>query len=227
MRTKVIFAGLSLLATLGCSKDPSGPTAEVISLTAAQAAGVVNQVAAFASDDPLLAALADTIGVVVNAGAEARRIQVTTDLGSDTYYALSLHRTIAAGASTSSTFHVIAFDDPSNPRRFIILGGWKSPSSSSVSGPIGAGGTSSLTAHLFSVSGGALSSWHASAGSVTLIWMESLQQCASTAPPNCIRGSMDAQFAITATVPGNGTTGSRTASGTITGAPGIRLAYTP
>ena len=227
MRTKVVLAGLSLVAAMGCSEEPTGPTAEVISLTAAQAAGVVSQVAAFGSSDPLLAALADTIESVVNAGAEARRIQVTTDLGSETFYALSLHRTIASSSSTSSTFHVIAFDDPSNPHHFIILGGSASPSLSSVSGPIGAGATSSLTAHLFSLSGSVLSSWHASTGNVTLTWMESLQQCAGNAPPNCIRGSMDAQFAITGTVPGNGTTGTRSASGTITGAPGIRLAYTP
>jgi hypothetical protein len=36
---------------------------------------------------------------------------------------------------------------------------------------------------------------------------------------------MDATFSITGTVPGNGTTGQRTASGTITGIPGIRLEY--
>jgi hypothetical protein len=190
----------------------------LITLTANQAAALVSRVESFGSSDPTLQALADTIGVVIRAGAEARVVSITNSQGGPLFYAVSLHRTNAQSNPPSSTYHIIAFDDPTNPTMFVILGGFNTGSGSTppntVSGPIGATTAGSLTGHLFSISGNQLSSWHASGGTSYMTAGATTQVCA---------GTMDASFTITASVAGNGTTGTRTWSGDVTSVPGIRL----
>jgi hypothetical protein len=225
---RVIAAIIFLAGLQACSENPTPPVGgETITLTATQAAGLVSSVESFGSSDPTLASLADTVDEVLKAGAQAKRIEITTDLGANVFYAVSLHRASNNSTSPWSTFHIIGFDDASAPKHFIILGGYASGAAppNAVSGPIGGGSTTSLTAHLFSVSSGQLSRWHASAGSVSLTSMELLEQCVGAIGNGCVRGTMDATFNITATVPGNGTTGQRTASGSITAIPGIRLSF--
>jgi hypothetical protein len=231
---------LAALATLGCESNErviGVTTGDVIHLTNAQAAALVShmQSASTASSDATLAALADSARFVLTAGAEARQIAVTTDLGDGPYWAVSMHRTHAGtGASPQSwaTFHVIAFNEPNNATRFIVLGGFSAVSGTtpptSVNGSIGSNATSSLTAHLFSVNGTQLSAWHASAGTVSLAATTGAGGCPgfSATGKTCITSSMAATFNITTTVAGNGTTGQRTvASSGAQTAPGVRLLF--
>jgi hypothetical protein len=230
MRSRLLCGLAALALVSACSDDPVDPiTGESITLTASQATSLVTTVESFSSTDPTLGALADTVEFVLKAGAEARRIEVTTDLGATTYYAISLYRASTKQTSKWSTFHVIAFDSPTAPQHFIILGGYSSSTTAApqtASGPIGAGAISSLTAHLFRLSGSQLNAWHASAGTVSFNSMETTEQCSgSFGTQTCARGTMDATFAITGTVAGNGTTGQRTASGTVSAIPGVRLSF--
>jgi hypothetical protein len=231
---RIISASAALcLALAACGTDDgiSPTTGDLITLTAAQAAALVAKVESFGSTDPNLAALADTVDVILKAGAEAKRIDVTTDIGSGPYWAVSLHMPSTMSSPASSTFHVIAFNEPNNPTRFIILGGWAQGSGStapttvngSLSGPTA---TTSVTAHLFSVSGSQVSAWHATTGGSVLTSSTTGQSCTGfTGPGTCVRATMDASFGITGSVAGSGTaaTGQKTASGTVTGIPGIRL----
>ncbi len=236
VRNALMAAGLAVVA--GCESDQTVigvTTGEVIQLTNAQAAALVSHMSTLSTTDPSLAALADSARFVLTAGAEARQIAVTTDLGDGPYWAVSMHRSRAGtGASPQSwsTFHVIAFNEPNNPTRFIVLGGYSSASGTippaSVTGSIGSSATSSLTAHLFSVSGSQASAWHANGGTVSLVATPLAESCPgfSATGMTCLRSSMSATFNITSTVAGNGTTGQRTAasSGAQT-VPGIRLAF--
>lgn len=230
---KLVATSTLCLVLAGCSTDDgTGPTTgDLITLTAAQAAALVSSVESFGALDPNLASLADTVDVILKAGAEAKRIDVTTDLGSGPFWAVSLHMPSTMSSPASSTFHVIAFNEPNNPTQFIILGGWAQGSGStppttvngSLSGPTS---TTSVTAHLFSVSGSAVSVWHATSGGSVLTSSTTGQSCPGfTGPGTCVRGAMDVSFSITGTVAGAGSaaTGQRTASGTVTGIPGIRL----
>ena len=236
VRNVLALAGVVTL--LGCESDKiviPVTTGEVINLTQAQAATLVSRMTSFSSTDASLAALGDSARFVLSAGAEARQINVTTDLGEGPYWAVSLHRSrVGTGASPQSwsTFHVIAFNEPNNPTRFIVLGGFNQVSGTtpptSVSGPIGAGAGGSLTAHLFSVSGTQVSAWHASGGTSSLNATPSLESCPgfSASGMTCLKSTMTANFNITTTVPGNGTTGTRTMStASAQTAPGIRLAF--
>jgi hypothetical protein len=218
------------LSLAACSDDPNGPpNGEVITLSAGQAAALVSRIESFGASDPTLQALADTIDVVIKAGAQARRVEITNSQGGSLFYAVSLHRTNAQSNPAWSTFHIIAFDDPTTPTIFVILGGsafatGSSTPPGSAAGPIGAGASNSLTGHLFAVSGNQVSSWNASGGTSSMTADATTQQCDGFAGPGtCVKSAMDASFTITASVAGNGTTGARTWSGTITGAPGIQL----
>ncbi len=232
MRSRLTFAAVALLAAANaCSDEPTGPTgAETITLSASQAATLVGRIEAFASADPTLEALADTVGVVLNSGAEARRIEITTSSGPTAFYAVSLQRVMPGSSAPWSTFHVVAFDDPVTPTQFVILGGVAFAGSStadapsSVSGSIGTTGATSLTAHIFELSGSQLSMWHANAGSVSFAALEMLEACTGfPGPGDCVRIQMNGSFDITGTVAGNGATGQRTASGTLKDIPGIRI----
>ncbi|HYC50519.1 MAG TPA: hypothetical protein VEB19_05345 [Gemmatimonadaceae bacterium] len=225
-----VVALASIIAMGGCSDDPvTGPGGDLITLSASQAASLVARVESFAVSDPTIGSISDTIEVVVKAGAEARRIEVTTDLGATEYYAVSLHMPNAQSVPASATFHFIAFDDPNNPTRFIILGGWSALGTGSdaptvVSGPIGGATSTSLTGHLFSISGSQVSAWHASAGTVSFESSANGGACTGfTGPGTCVKGSMDVTFNLTSTVAGNGAAGERTASGSAVNVPGIRL----
>lgn len=236
IRNAWMVAGLA--AVMGCESDNTVvgvTTGQVIHLTNAQAAALVSHMGTISSKDPSLAALADSARFVLTAGAEARQIAVTTDLGDGPYWAVSMHRSRAGtGASPQSwsTFHVIAFNEPNNPTRFIVLGGYSSASGTtppvSVSGSIGSSASSSLTSHLFSVSGTQVSAWHASGGTVALTATPLAESCVgfTATGMTCLRSTMSATFNITSTVAGNGTTGQRTASSSgAQTAPGVRLIF--
>ena len=227
-------------ALLGCESDENVvgvTTGESIKLTQAQASALVSYMTTLSttSNDPTLAALADSARFVLKAGAEAHQLAVTTDLGEGPYWAVSMQRTYAGtGASPQSwsTFHVIAFNEPNNVSRFIVLGGFNMVSGStppnSVSGSIGSSSTSSLTAHFFSTTGSQLSSWHANAGTMSMTATPTTEACAGFTATNmtCVKSSMSVAFNITGTVAGNNTTGQRTGSvASAQTAPGVRLAF--
>jgi hypothetical protein len=220
-----------VLAACGTDEGTGPTTGELITLTAAQAAALVSSVESFGDLDPTLASLADTVDVILKAGAEAKRIDVTTDLGSGPFWAVSLHRANTISSPASSTFHVIAFNEPNNPTQFMILGGWAlgtgSTPPTTVNGSLsGPSSTTGVTAHLFSVSEGQVSAWNATSGGSVLTSNATGQACTGfTGPGTCVRATMDVSFSITGSVAGSGSaaTGQRTAAATVTGIPGIRL----
>jgi hypothetical protein len=195
---------------------------------------LVSRMSSFSSTDPSLAALGDTARFVLTAGAEARQINVTTDLGDGPYWAVSLQRSrVGTGTSPQSwsTFHVIAFNEPNDPTRFIVLGGFNQATGTTppnaASGAIGST-VPSLTAHLFSVSGTQVSAWHASAGTSSLSVTPTTEACPgfSATGMTCVKSTMTANFSITTTVAGNGATGQRTMStASAQTVPGIRLTF--
>ena len=205
------------------------PVGQTITLTATQAAALVSRIESFGSTDPTLEALADTVDIVIKTGAEARRVEITNDAGSSTFYAVSLATRNTLNSPATTAFNIIAFNDPTNPTLFVILGGWKQGTGSTppndVSGSIGAEiAGQSLTAHLFSVTGNQTSAWHASQGTSSMLVSITTGACNGFAGPgSCAQSSMTASFQITGTVAGTGTSGQRTFSGTIANIPGISV----
>jgi hypothetical protein len=230
MRRILATLGSALLLT-SCdeSTPPGGPTDDLITLTASQAAALVDRFEQLSFSDPTLSSLADTVRFVLTAGAEAQRIDATTNFGTTSYYVVSLHRVHSGTPQSWSTFHVFGFNDPSNPTEFLILGGSSATNGptppTSATGSIGATGNTSLTGHFFSMSGSNVHMWHADAGTVSLSASATAESCPGFSAPGmtCVRSDMSVTFAITGTVPENGATGERTGSGTDSSVPGVRL----
>jgi hypothetical protein len=210
------------------------PGTDVIILTQAEAALIVARVEMAAPSHPELASLADTVNVVVKAGAEARRLDVTTNSGVETYYTISLHRAVESSTNSHSTFHVIGFNDPANPTSFLVLGGWRqtgtTPPATVTGSFAGPGADHSVTGHLFSVSGNTISVWHAVQGTSTLTVTPETGSCVGfTSAPDvtCSNSSLSMNFTMTSATPdaGSSATGTRSASAAVEGVPGITLTW--
>ena len=231
MRHLIAALGSALILT-ACESDTTlpGPTGDLITLNAQQAALIVGRVVEFSSSDPTLGALADTIQFVVKAGAEVQRIDVTTSFGVTSYWTVSLHRAFVGASQSWSTFHVIGFNDVSNPTEFLILGGFSqvagTTAPTSITGSIGSNASSSLTGHFFGVIGNQVGMWNASGGTVSMIATSTGEACPnfSAAGMTCAKSSMSTTFSITQTVTGGApATGNRTGSASNVSVPGVRL----
>jgi hypothetical protein len=234
MRPRSFLIALpGLLISLSCGSEPgTGPDPDTIVLSQSQATQVVNSFEAAASSHPDIASLADTMDVVVKAGAEVRRISVATNTGTENYYAIGLHRAVNSSGNDHSTFHVIGFDDVFTPTKFLVLGGFRQTTGApptSVTGSFAAPGNDlSVTGHLFTLSGFSLSVWHAIQGTSTLTVAPASGACVGfQAMPNvtCSRSTMTATFDITSTTTSAGST-TRTASASSQSVPAITLTWT-
>jgi hypothetical protein len=229
MRHYLTALGLALVLS-SCESDSTQPSGDLVTLNAQQAANIVARVAQFSSSDPTLGALADTIQFVVKAGAEVQQIDVTTSFGVTSYWTISLHRTFAGASQSWSTFHVLGFNDLSDPTEFLILGGFSQVAGTtpptSLMGSIGSSASSSLTGHFFAVIGGQVGMWNASGGTVSMSAASTTEACPnfSASGMTCVKSSMNASFAITQTVTGGApATGNRTGSALAATIPGVKL----
>ena len=228
-----------LAATLlaGCTKDPSSPrpTPGTIELTGAQAATVTSRIELAVTSNADLAWLADSVQLVITSGATAKRIAVTTDFDVDEYFAVSLQRKRSAGANSFSTFHLIGFDDPTNPTHFVVISGYASDADASppllASGTFDAPGTSvSVNGYLIGLENSMVRTWRATAGSASLATGGgSAGACVgfpATDGVTCAEGEIQVSFSITETHEENADFGeARTASLVSVAVPGIVLTF--
>ena len=107
-----------------CSDAPTSPKAgSTIELSAAQAAAIRSRVAQLAPVHPELAWLADSLGLVVGAGLQARRVDVTPNIYDRPFYAVALQRTMKASSLSWATFDIVMFSNPSEPADSIVARG--------------------------------------------------------------------------------------------------------
>src|SRR5688572_20906810 len=118
MRFRFLLAATVALAA--CGDNPTDPNPPIITLSAQQAATLVGYAEALADVHPDLEWLADSIELVVRAGAQAKRIVVTENGEPVNLYAVSLMRDVRTSTSSFATWHLFAFDNASNPAAFIV-----------------------------------------------------------------------------------------------------------
>jgi hypothetical protein len=147
-----------------------------------------------------------------------------------------LQRAINATPSSFSTFHLIAFNNPSNPTAFIIIGGYHQaspggPPPAAVSGSFGSPNPSlSVTGHLFLVEGSTVSEWRAATGTATLQNGTAGGDCINfqpTAGVTCAQSTLLTSFTIEVARHDAGSPGdTRTASlATLSEVSGVRLVF--
>ncbi|MGH7637851.1 MAG: hypothetical protein ACREOK_09390 [Gemmatimonadaceae bacterium] len=229
LRSSLIVAVMVVAA--GCNDNITDPNPPVITLSAQQAGAIAASAEAFAQVHPDLEWLTDSIEVVVRAGAQAKRIVVTSQGVEIAYYAVGLQREVIAATSSFSTWHLIAFDNPSNPTEFVLANGFASSSTTTppTSADGGFGGDD-VFAHFIRVDDGVITDWRAITGGATFMTATSGGECPVTGTPpegvTCALGEIEVSFDIVfTTVPAGNE--SRTANLLATRVPGAVLRFEP
>ena len=202
---------------------PFGGDPGTIHLTPTQAAALVSRVTLLAPVHAELAWLADSVSLVLKAGAQADRVDITTDLAPGPFYAVGLQRAITTSTNSAATFDLIAFNDPSNPTAFIIVDGFRSVVATqpptSVTGTFGATTSNGIVSgHLFHVTGGVVAAWRAEAGVATMNTGTPGAACVDfplTGGVTCAQTSLHSSFSITMARHDNGAQPNDTRSATL------------
>src|SRR5687768_16475356 len=150
MRLRFLLA--ATLAVAACGDSPTDPNPPIITLSAQQAATLVGYAEALAEVHPDLEWLADSIELVVRAGAQAKRIEVSENGEPVALYAVSLQRDVRTSTSSFATWHLFAFDNASAPSAFIVADGYAPGSGTSPPTSVNGGfGGQSVHAHIITV----------------------------------------------------------------------------
>jgi hypothetical protein len=219
-------ARLAIVASLGlCSCSETVRPHERLVLSDSEASALLVQAELIAGSDTSLAWLADSLECVLKAGTEAQLIAVTVDGFVHSYYGVGLTRAFA-GASPFSTFHLVAFDSPSNPTSFLLANGYAPGTAgtppTSVTGSFGSG---SVFAHLVHVSGPDITDWVAVEGEAALVAGTAGVACSSTMSVMCNAAMLIADFRIDVARPADKPSEVHTVSQAHVAVPGILLQY--
>ena len=166
---------------------------------------------------------------MVRAGAQAKRIVVTSQGEEIAYYAVGLQRDVRTGTSSFSTWHLIAFDNASSPTEFILANGFASSSTTTPPSSVDGGfGGDDVFAHFIRVDDGVITAWRAISGGATFRTATSGGDCpvVGTPPDNvtCTLGEIEVSFDIVSTTVPTGNE-SRTANLLATRVPGAVLRF--
>lgn len=199
MRFGRMSVGLvSALLAVGCGGDKvTGPESQIF-LSDAQATTLMNKIIQITPIRSQISWLADSANLVLRSGAEANLVAINTNLAPGPFYAVGLQRRVQLTGSSFSTFDLIAFDDPSNPRNFFIIDGFNSgtgapPTSTSgnFDGPV--------NGYVFHVEGSTIYAWRAALGTATLTSGTPGTACTgfqSSSGVTCALTSLSASFNI-------------------------------
>jgi hypothetical protein len=220
----------SLAAIAGaCNDNITDPNPPIITLSAQQAAVLTANAEAIADVHPDLEWLTDSIEVVVRAGAQAKRIVVTSEGEEIAYYAVGLQRQVISASSSFSTWHLIAFDNPSSPSEFILANGFAQGAGTTPPTSVDGGfGGDDVFAHFIRVDDGVITDWRAVTGGATFRTATSGGDCPVVGTPpqgvTCTLGEIEASFDIVFTTVPTGNE-SRTANLLATRVPGAVLRF--
>jgi hypothetical protein len=183
--------------------------------------------------NPTLKSLVDSTLLVLTAGVEAKRLDVTTNLTTKPLYFVGVHRAVNRGAGGAfSTWTLVGMDDPSKLTSIVEVSGFAQTQNgaapTSVSGTIG-DGTGVVNGQLLEVAtGGVVTQWSANTGTVSFSSSASGAACPNfpqTGNITCTLETMRVRFTMNA--PGSGGATARSASvSTDVDVPTMRLTYT-
>jgi hypothetical protein len=184
-------------------------------------------------DNGTLKSLVDSTLLVLTAGVEAKRLDVTTNLTTKPLYFVGVHRAVSRGSSAFSTWTLVGMDDPSKLESLVEVSGFAQTATgtapASVSGTIG-DGTGVVNGLLLAVgSGGSVTEWRAATGTVSFSSIAS-----GTACPNfpasgnitCTLETMRVRFTMSAPGGAGGASARSAAVSTDVDVPTMRLTYT-
>jgi hypothetical protein len=169
MKNTLLILAASALALAGaCSDSITDPNPPIITLSAQQATALATRAEAIADVHPDLEWLADSIEVVLRAGQPAKRIVIRENGEPVELYAVSLHREVRTSTSSFATWHLLAFDNASNPSVFVIANGFAQGTGTTPPTSVnGAFGGQSVFAHIIVMNGSSVDDRRATTGGAT------------------------------------------------------------
>jgi hypothetical protein len=231
------FVVLALVAACsgGDSTSPE-PAPDVLQLTTKQIGALdsTGQVITQANPgNPTLKALVDSTLLILTAGVEAKRLDVTTNLTTKPLYFVGVHRAVTRAGGSFSTWTLVGMDDPEKLTSLVEVAGFAQSATgtapASVTGTIG-DGTGIVNGTLLVVAtGGAVTEWRAATGTVSFSSTASSTACPNFTPGGtitCTLETMRVRFTMSAP---SGTGGASARSAAITtdiDVPAMRLTYT-
>ena len=227
--TRPVLTCVILLALGACSqRHPTTPTppADQIEFTPGQINSLDSTGRVMEqnnSSDGTVKALVDSTLLVLTSGIVAKRLDVTTDLTSAPLYFVGVHR-VYTGAASFSTWTIVGMDDPSHLTSIVEVGGFAPSNTESLSGTV----SDVVNGLLLSVgTGGSVTEWFASSGSVSLSSSATPTRCPTfPATPNvtCTLEMTHVRFSIAGSSASSGS-GRRQASVPDVDVPAMRLTY--
>jgi hypothetical protein len=237
--SQLLTVGLAIIAFTACSggdvTKPENPPPDALTLTPKQVGALDSTGTVITQANPgnaTLKSLVDSTLLILTAGVEARRLDVTTNLTTKPLYFVGVHRAVTRGATSFSTWTIVGMDDPEKLTSLVEVAGFAQSNTAtppaSVNGTIG-DGSGIVNGTLLNVAtGGAVTDWRANAGTVTFSSTASTTACPNFTPTGnivCTLETMRVRFTMTA--PGSGSNGTRSASiATEVDVPAMRLTYT-
>lgn len=236
--SQLVVAGLAFVAVVACgggeTTEPETPP-DALTLTQKQVGALDSTGNVITQANPgngTLKSLVDSTLLILTAGVEARRLDVTTNLTNKPLYFVGVHRAVTRAGGSFSTWTIVGMDDPEKLTSLVEVAGFAQTNDAtppeSVNGTIG-DGTGIVNGTLLTVAtGGAVTDWRANAGTVSFSSTPSTTACPNFTPTGnmvCTLETMRVRFTMTA--PGSGSNGARSASvATEVDVPAMRLTYT-
>ena len=203
MRLRFVLA--ATVAVAACGDSPTDPNPPIITLSAQQAATLVGYAEALAEVNPDLEWLADSLELVVRAGAQAKRIVVRENGEPVDLYAVSLQREVRTSTSSFATWHLFAFDDASSPNAFIVANGFAQGTGTTPPTSVNTGfGGQSVHAYVITVDDDLIDPRRAVTGGATFATKSVGGACSGSPPPagtTCNNAEMEVGFDIVAVSP--------------------------
>jgi len=227
------------LALIACGDSGStgpGTTADVLELTTRQIGALDSTGQVITQANPgnaSLKSLVDSTLLVLTAGVQARRLDVTTNLTTKSLYFVGVHRAVSGASASFSTWTLVGMDDPEKLTSLVEVSGFAQSATAtppaSLTGTIG-DGTGLVNGLLLAVgNGGSVTEWRSTSGTASFSSSAPGAACPNfTATGNitCTLETMRVRFAVNAPN-GTGGAGARSASvATEVDVPTMRLTYT-
>jgi hypothetical protein len=218
------------LAACGDNAMIAASANDTVVLTAAQVSALQNAAVSLRGSNPLNAdvrSLVDSTLLVLTAGVQARRVNLTTTLSPAPQYFVGIHRVFPHTGGSSSTWNVVGMDDFAALHSIVEISGFAQNSTGTApettTGTIGTGFANVVMMEINS--SGGVATWHASSGAASFASTPLGTPCpgfTATARVSCTLETMRVTFTGT----GSNAGVTRAASLTSVDVPAMRLTYT-
>ena len=237
--SRLALPSIAAMVLAACGgTDSTGPdtTPDVLSLTTKQVGALDSTGQAITQANPgnaTLKALVDSTLLVLTAGVQAKRLDVSTNLTTKPLYFVGVHRAVSGVNGAFSTWTLVGIDDPEKLTSLVEVAGFAAsasgPPPTSVTGTIG-DGAGIVNGMLLAVgNGGAVTEWRATSGTATFSSTPSNTACPNFTPPNgnltCTLETMHVHFTLTAPSGTGGASARQATVATDVDVPAMRLLY--